>query len=192
MKCGYIRISDFTPRKEVQMKLLTQNQVDAIYSDLERTDLKDSELNKLINYLKDGDALYVYSMICLSPNTDEFKKIIALLKKRNIHLYFLKEDINSKKDNIISNLNAFEEYLKISNAEEKSNFLKKRQKDGEEIGRPKKEFNQELFEELYQKKKSGLEYNGKRVTVKLMAKLLGIARQTVYDRIKDRESVNEG
>lgn len=143
------------------------------------------ELNKLLDYVREGDTVYIHSLDRLGRNTRDLLSIVEDLSEQGVILRSLKDDF------VFDNSSSGKLVLTIMSAvaEFERNINKERQLEGIEVakekglykGRKPIEINKKQFEELYADWKNGY------INQKQFYKRLNISRTTLYRRIKSYE-----
>ncbi len=143
------------------------------------------ELNKLLDYVREGDTVYIHSLDRLGRNTRDLLSIVEDLSEQGVILRSLKDDF------VFDNSSSGKLVLTIMSAvaEFERNINKERQLEGIEVakekglykGRKPIEINKKQFEELYTDWKNGY------INQKQFYKRLNISRTTLYRRIKNYE-----
>ena len=128
-KIGYVRISSVDQNPDRQIKLLENYNVHKIYMDKcsggSRTRPK---LIKMLDYVREGDCIYVASLDRLGRRMSDINKIVDYLNDNNITIHFLKENfIIDGKEGSISRLmfNIFGAF-----AEFERSVIRERQQEG--------------------------------------------------------------
>lgn len=181
---AYVRVSTIeqnTARQEVAIKETVK--IDKWF--IEKVSAKDrerKELNKLLDYIRTDDTIYIHSLDRLARNTRDLLNIIEILNKKNVKLHSIKDNIDFN-----SSTGKFMLTILGGVAELERNILKERQKEGIAEaqkkgiyeGRKKIKLNDKQFNELYKDWKKGY------ITQKDMCDKLSISRSTLYRRIKE-------
>jgi len=88
---GYIRVSSVDQN--------TVRQLDGLKLDKEFTDkasgkdMKRPQLERALEFLREGDTLVVHSMDRLARNLDDLRKIVLDLTKKGVKVQFVKENL---------------------------------------------------------------------------------------------------
>ena len=130
---GYIRVSTFEQNTERQLEDV---QLDKIFTDkVSGKDTNRPELQALINYVREGDSIYVHSMDRLARNLDDLRAMVKNLTSKGVTVHFQKENLTfTGNDNpmaklMLSVMGAFAEFER--------SLLKERQREGIEIAKKK-------------------------------------------------------
>lgn len=90
-KIGYIRVSSVDQNIDRQLENI---QLDKIYTD--RCSGKNTDrpaLQELLNYVRDGDHVFVHSMDRLARNLGDLRAIVSTLNKKQVSIKFIKENL---------------------------------------------------------------------------------------------------
>ncbi len=181
---GYIRVSTLTQNTDRQLDGVA---LDRTFTDkVSGKDVKRPELSACLKHLRDGDVLHVHSMDRLARNLDDLRSLVKDLTSRGVMVQFHKEGLKFTGDDapmsqlLLSIMGAVADF-------ERSLILE-RQREGIAIAKSKGVYKgrklslqDDQVEELLEKLNSGT-----KVTV--VAKQLGISRETVY-QYKNRSQV---
>ena len=136
------------------------------------------ELEKLLEYVRDGDEVVVHSMDRLARNLDDLRNIVKSLTSRDVSLRFIKENLTFKGDDssisnlLLSVMGAFAEFER--------SLIKERQLEGIALAKREKKYKGRKPVLCEDKIKSLQEMaaNGKKKTE--LASHFGVSRETVY------------
>ena len=186
MKVGYVRVSTIEQNEERQLEQMKDLNLDKIYKEKVSGKNTDREQLKLmLDFVREGDEVYVCDFSRLSRSTKDLLDIIETLEKKHVRLISLKEsfDTNTATGRLMITM------IAAINTFERENLLE-RQREGIEIakrqgkykGRKMKQLDN--FNDVYQEWQQG------NITATAACKLLGISRATFYNRIKQYEKDN--
>lgn len=187
MKVGYARCSTIDQNPERQEKILKDYGCDPahIYLDkLSGANTERPELKEMLNFVREGDVVYIESISRLARNTRDLLNIVEELQSKKVQLISQKEAIDTNSASGKFMLTVFgamaeleRDYIRERQAEGIANAKQK----GVYHGRQPKYYDKLLFEQLYRGWKAG------EVTQKYMCKRLGLSRSTLYREIKKYE-----
>jgi len=138
-RIGYIRVSSEGQNTERQEGQLVGFKLDKCYT--EKASAKDTnrpELKAMLDYVRDGDTVYIQSMDRLARNLDDLRKIVKDLTGRGVKVQFLKENLTFTGDDsamanlLLSVMGAFAEFERA--------LIKERQIEGIAIAKAKGAF----------------------------------------------------
>lgn len=182
MNIGYARVSTVDQNIERQLEAFKQYRIDKVFID--KSSGKNTEreqFNAMINFVRDGDCVYVQSFDRLSRNLPDLIKTVNVLSEKHVGLISIKEqfDLSTPTGRLMLQLcGAISQF-------ERENLLE-RQREGIEIakrnhkykGRPMKAFDGDIKNNVLD------EVVNKKITVTAAAEALGVSRVTVYNYLK--------
>lgn len=125
-KIGYIRISTLDQNHERQLDNMA---LDKCFIDhASGKDMKRPQLEALLNYARDGDAVVVHSMDRLARNLDDLRKLVRQFTDQKISVEFVKEGLTFTGEDspmsklLLSVMEAFAEFERA--------LIKERQREG--------------------------------------------------------------
>lgn len=183
MNIGYIRISSNYQNPERQRELLKSYNIEEVFEEVASgKDTERPQLQKMLDFARRGDTIYIESISRLARNTFDFFKLNEQFSAKGINLVSLKENLDTT-----TAQGKFMVTIFAALSELERDILKQRQREGIEIarkagkyGRPKFEFTKE-FKDVYEKWR-----NGQLTAVQAM-KLLNLKKTAFYQRMKEFE-----
>lgn len=183
MKIAYVRVSTVDQNEERQVEALKNNQIDKWYIEkVSGKDTKRKQLQLMLDYVREGDEVYVMDFSRLSRSTQDLLSIVDMLNQKNVRLVSLKENLDTSTPTgklMLTVIAAIAEF-------ERQNLLE-RQREGIEIAKRNGKYKgrQPLdlsnFDEVYQSWQKG------EITAVAASKILNISRGTFYKRIKEKK-----
>ena len=179
---AYIRVSTVEQNEERQVKALEVKNIDKYY--IEKASAKDTnrpKLNEMLDYIRQGDTVYIQDFSRLARNVKDLLKIVEQFQEKQVNLVSLKEniDLNSAVGKLqLTMLGAIYEFERSIAKERQAEGIAIAKAKGKYKGRKKIEmpFN---FEEVYKKWKT------RELTGKEAMEILGLKRNTFYKFIKE-------
>lgn len=179
---AYIRVSTIDQNEARQKEALKNYNIDKWY--IEKISGKNTdrpEFKKMMDYVREGDTIYIKDFSRLSRSTSDLLKIIETLEKRQITLISLKENIDTSTPTgklMLTMIGAINEF-------ERTNLLE-RQKEGIEIAKKQGKYKgrkaiekPENWEEVY------FSYLKKEITATEAMKKLNLKKDIFYKFAKD-------
>jgi DNA invertase Pin-like site-specific DNA recombinase len=179
-RVGYVRVSSLDQNVERQ---LDEVQLDRTFTDkASGKDTNRPQLVAALEYLRDGDALFVHSMDRLARNAEDLLRIVRELTSRGVSVEFVKNRLTfSGKSEpmgklMLTMLAAFGEFER--------ELIRERQREGIAIAKAKG---------VYKGRKKALAPDQQRELVALarsgmpkaeLARSYGISRETVYQYLR--------
>ena len=188
MRVAYVRVSTAEQNEARQVEALKPHNIEKWY--IEKVSGKDTKREKLqfmLDFVREGDEVYVMDFSRLSRSVQDLLNIVDLLNSKKVKLVSLKENLDTSTATgklMLTMIGAISEF-------ERQNILE-RQREGIEIAKRagnkykgRKKLELDNFNEVYDSWKKG------ELTAVSASKILGINRGTFYKRVKEYESVLE-
>ncbi|MGL5623631.1 recombinase family protein, partial [Cetobacterium sp.] len=97
MKVGYVRVSTVDQNESRQLVRMKEAKVEKLY--IEKVSGKDiegrPELKNMLEFVREGDTVYVHDFSRLARSTKDLLHITDLLAKKKVHLVSFKENIDT-------------------------------------------------------------------------------------------------
>ncbi len=184
-KIGYIRVSTEQQETARQQKIMCDYQVARIFSEKISGAKKDRpQLKAMLDYVREGDTLYVESISRLGRSTKDLLNIIDTLNEKGVTLISHKENIDPDTPTGKSMLTVFAALSQLEREQ-----LKLRQREGIEIakmqgkytGRKPIPIDWEKFGKLYG------EWRAKNITGRDFMRKMDMSSNTFYRRVREYE-----
>ena len=185
-KIGYIRVSTEHQETARQQEIMNDYQVDRIFSEkLSGANIDRPQLKAMLDYVREGDTLYIESISRLGRSTKDLLNIIDTLTEKGVTLVSHKENIDTDSPTGKFMLTVFAALSQLEREQ-----LKQRQHEGIEIaksqgkytGRKPIEIDWTKFEQLYG------EWKGKQITGRDFMRKMDLSANTFYRRVREYES----
>lgn len=181
MRVGYKRVSTIDQNSDRQLE---GTEVDKLFIDkCSGKDMKRPKLEEMLQFLREGDSLFVHSMDRMARNLRDLKKMIDDLLEKGVQISFLKEGLTF--NNVKTPIADLMLGIIGSIAEFEYNLIRERQLEGIALAKKrgaytgrKHALNHEQVKELQQMFLSGFHKNK-------IAKHFKISRETVYKYLRD-------
>ena len=187
-KIGYIRVSTERQETSRQQELMCDYQVDRIFSEkLSGATADRPQLKAMLDYVREGDTLYVESISRLGRSTRNLLNIIDTLTNNGVTLVSHKESIDTNTPTGKFMLTVFAALSQLEREQ-----LKQRQREGIEIakaqgkytGRKPIPIDWERFGKLYG------EWKAKQITGRDFMRRMDLSANTFYRRVREYEIRN--
>lgn len=179
MKIAYVRVSTQEQNLDRQLELLKPYEIERVFQEKQSgKDLSREKLNELLEFVREGDEVYVESWSRLSRTVSDLLKIFEMFDRKKVRLYSVKEQYDTSSPtgklmvNIIAALNQFERENLLERQREGIACAKQK---GVYRGRKPKEFDVTILSEVL------ADIEQKEMTVTEAAKVLDVTRATVYN-----------
>ena len=187
-KIGYIRVSTEHQETARQQEIMDSNHVDRIFSEkLSGATADRPQLKAMLDYVREGDTLYVESISRLGRSTRDLLNIIDTLTDKGVMLVSHKENIDTNSPSGKFMLTVFAALPQLEREQ-----LKQRQREGIEIakaqgkytGRKPIPIDWDKFGRLYG------EWKSKHITGRDFMRRMGLTANTFYRRIREYEAAH--
>lgn len=184
-KIGYIRVSTEHRETARQQEIMDSNHVDRIFSEkLSGANADRPQLKAMLDYVREGDTLYVESISRLGRSTRDLLNIIDTLTDKGVTLVSHKENIDTDTPSGKFMLTVFAALSQLEREQ-----LKQRQREGIEIakaqgkytGRKPIPIDWTKFGSLYG------EWKAKNITGRDFMRKMGLTSNTFYRRVREYE-----
>lgn len=182
MNVAYVRVSTIEQNPERQVKALKHCKIDRWFS--EKVSGKNTERQKLkemLNFVREGDTVYVMDWSRLSRSTVDLLRIIEGLARKKVKLVSIKENFDTSTStgrlmlNLIAAINEFERQNLLERQREGIAIAKQQ---GKYTGRKPNQYNEEKLRMVL------AAVANRNITVTEAAKQLGVTRATIYNILK--------
>lgn len=97
MKVGYVRVSSIAQNEERQLQKMKENNIEKIFIEkISGKNITDrTELQAMLNFVREGDTIFVHDLSRIARSLQDLLKIIDLLKIKKVTLVSFKENIDS-------------------------------------------------------------------------------------------------
>ena len=187
-KIGYIRVSTEKQETARQQEIMNSYQVERIFSEkLSGANTDRPQLKAMLDYVREGDTLYIESISRLGRSTKDLLNIIDTLTAKGVTLISHKESIDTDTPTGKFMLTVFAALSQLEREQ-----LKLRQREGIEIakaqgkytGRKPIEIDWEKFGKLY------TDWKSKKITGRDFMRRMDLSVNTFYRRLHEYESRN--
>jgi len=187
-KIGYIRVSTEHQETARQQEIMCGYQVDRIFSEkLSGANTDRPQLKAMLDYVREGDTLYVESISRLGRSTKDLLNIIDTLNDKGVTLISHKENIDTDTPAGKFMLTVFAALSQLEREQ-----LKQRQREGIEIAKAQGKYTGRKpiptdwakFGQLYG------EWKGKQITGRDFMRKMGITANTFYRRVRQYEATH--
>ena len=181
-KISYVRVSTVDQNEARQVEALKKHGIDKWF--IEKVSGKDTnrpELQKMLDYVREGDTVYIHDFSRLARSTKDLLEIVELLQSKGVALVSNKENLDSSTATgklMITMIGAINEF-------ERQNLLE-RQKEGIAIAKEEGKYKGRKTIDIPDFEKHYQRYKNRELTKTELAKELQISRPTLDKLIKER------
>lgn len=153
-KVGYIRVSTIEQNTESQKSLLQDFKLDKVFEEkVSGKNTQRPQLQALLEYVREGDTVYVKDLSRLARNTKDLLDIVECLNNKGVGLFSIKESIDTSSNFgklMITFLGAIYEFERANLLERQRDGIAVAKKQGKYKGR-KQVSKPTNFSEVYKK-----------------------------------------
>ena len=184
-KIGYIRVSTEHQETARQEAIMKQYQVERIFAEkMSGKNADRPELKAMLEYVRDGDTLYIESISRLGRSTRDLLNIIDVLQKKGVTLVSSKENIDTNTPQgrfVLSIFAALSELEREQTLQRQREGIAIAKAQGKYKGREPLPIDWEKFGKFYEQWKAG------NITAVWFQKEMGLRANTFYRRIREYE-----
>lgn len=181
---AYVRVSTVEQNEQRQIEgIKNKANIDKWF--IEKASAKDTnrpELKSLLDYVREGDTVYIHDFSRLARSTKDLLDIVETLKNKGVTLYSNKESIDTSTPNgklMLTMIGAIYEFERANMLERQREGIAIAKKEGKYRGGQVKKIDLSLFETNYNR------YLKREITKVQLAEVLSISRPTLDKLIKE-------
>ena len=182
-KIGYIRVSTEHQETARQEALMKQYQVERIFAEkMSGKNANRPELKAMLEYVREGDTLYIESISRLGRSTRDLLNIIDVLQQKKVTLVSSKENIDTNTPQgrfVLSIFAALSELEREQTLQRQREGIAIAKSQGKYKGRQPLPIDWIKFGQLYEQWQSGT------ITAVWFQKEMGLQANTFYRRLKE-------
>jgi len=183
MVVAYVRVSTVEQNEARQRELLKQHNIEKWYVEkVSAKDTKREQLQRLLDYVREGDVIFIVDFSRISRSVKDLLGILDLLKSKGVRLVSLKENLDTSTPHgklMVTIIAAIYEFERENILERQREGIAIAKAEGKYQGRKPRTLDN--FDEVYEEWKDG------NITAVNASKLLGISRFTFYKRVKEKQ-----
>lgn len=185
MRVAYVRVSTVEQNEARQVEALKQHNINKWFT--EKVSAKDAnrpQLQAMLDYVREGDTVYIHDFSRLARSTRDLLNIVELLEAKGVALVSNKENIDSSTPSgklMLTMIGAINEFERQNLLERQREGIAEAVKEGKYKGGQVKKIDEKIFEDLLE------QYNARRINKVEMAKALNISRPTLDKLLKERQ-----
>lgn len=184
MKVAYVRVSTVEQNEARQIAALEKYGIEKWYTEkVSGKNTNRPELQAMLDYVREGDTVYVHDFSRLARSTEDLLAISRKLAAKGVHLVSNKENIDTSTATgklMLTMIGAIAEFERQNILERQAEGIAIAKAEGKYKGRKPVEIEDDIFQEQYQK------YMSREITKVEMAATLGISRPTLDKMLKEK------
>ena len=185
MKIGYVRVSTVEQNEGRQIEGLKKYNIDNWFT--EKVSAKDTnrpELKRMIEFVREGDTIYIHDFSRLARSTKDLLEIVDQLTAKGVHLVSNKENIDSSTPAgklMLTMIGAIAEFERQNLLERQAEGIAIAKREGKFKGGQVKKINDQVFAKYY------ADYKLRKINKTQLAAALEISRPTLDKLLKEKE-----
>lgn len=184
MNVAYVRVSTVEQNEERQIESLNKYGIERWYTEkVSGKDTNRPKLLEMLEYVREGDTIYIHDFSRLARSTKDLLDIIERLQRKKVALFSVKESLDTSTPTgklmvtVIAAINEFERANLLERQREGINIAKSK---GVYKGRKPITFTDKEFSAAYE------EYISRRITKAAFAAKLDITRPTLDKILREK------
>lgn len=186
MKVAYVRVSTVEQNEQRQIEGLEKHNIEKWF--IEKVSGKDTnreQLQAMIDYVREGDTIYVHDFSRLARSTKDLLDMVEQLNAKGVHLVSNKEQIDTSTPQgklMLTMIGAIYEFERTNMLERQKEGIAIAKREGKYKGRKAIEIDSTKFDVQY------MRYLNREINKVEMAKLLNVSRPTLDKMIKEKQA----
>lgn len=184
MKVAYVRVSTIEQNEARQIEGLSKYDIEKWFT--EKVSGKNTtdrpELNNMIDFVREGDTVYIHDFSRLARSTKDLLEIVERLTAKGVHLVSNKENIDTSTPTgklMLTMIGAIAEFERQNMLDRQAEGIAIAKREGKYKGRKAIEIDSDLFKAQYER------YQRREITKTELAKVLKVSRPTLDKMIKE-------
>lgn len=184
MRVAYIRVSTKEQNEQRQLEAMKPHNIEKYY--IEKASGKNTtdrpELNSMIDFVREGDTVYIHDFSRLARSTKDLLNIVEQLNNKGVHLVSNKECLDTSTPQgklMLTMLAAIYEFERQNLLDRQAEGIELAKAAGKYKGRKPVEIDSELFRAQYNR------YMSREINKTQLAKALKVSRPTLDRMLKE-------
>ena len=184
MKVAYVRVSTIEQNEARQIEALEKHNIEKWFT--EKVSGKNTtdrpELNNMIDFVREGDTVYIHDFSRLARSTKDLLEIVEKLNAKGVHLVSNKENIDTSTPTgklMLTMIGAIAEFERQNMLDRQAEGIAIAKRNGAYKGRKAIEIDTDVFKVQYER------YTRREITKTELAKVLKVSRPTLDKMIKE-------
>ena len=184
MNIAYVRVSTVEQNEARQLEGLRKYGIDKWFTEkISGKDTNRPELKNLLDFVREGDTVYVHDFSRLARSTKDLLDIVDQLTRKKVHLVSNKENLDSSTPTgklMLTMIAAINEFERTNLLERQREGIAEAKKNGVYKGRKEISIPDAAWNELY------CQYMNRQITKKDFADRLKVSRPTLDKLLKQK------
>ena len=184
MKIAYIRVSTVEQNEARQLEAMKSKSIDKYFT--EKVSAKDTnrpQLQAMLDFVREGDIIYIHDFSRLARNTADLLKIVEYLNDKGVTLISNKENIDTGTPTgklMLTMIGAIAEFERANLLERQKEGIAIAKREGKFKGSSVRVIDDDTFNRHYQ------QYRSREINKRQLAEALNISRPTLDRMLRDR------
>ena len=184
MNIAHVRVSTVEQNEARQLEGLRKYNIDKWFTEqISGKDTNRPELRSLLEFVREGDTVYVHDFSRLARSTKDLLDIVDQLNRKNVHLVSNKENLDTSTPTgklMLTMIAAINEFERTNLLERQREGIAEAKKNGVYKGRKEIRVSDQEWNELYQR------YINRGINKREFAELLHVSRPTLDKLLRER------
>ena len=183
MKVAYVRVSTVEQNEARQIEALEKYGIEKWFTEkISGKDTNRPELQEMLDYVREGDTVYIKDFSRLARSTKDLLEIVNQLQAKKVHLVSDKENLDTSTATgilMLTVIGAINEFERANILERQKEGIAIAKRNGKYRGRKPVEVEDELFKDNYTK------YMNREITKCEFAETIKVSRPTLDKMLKE-------
>ena len=183
MKVAYVRVSTAEQNEARQLEALERYGIEKWFTEkISGKDTNRPQLQAMLDYVREGDTVYVHDLSRLARSTKDLLEIVETLTAKSVHLVSNKENIDSSTPSgklMLTMIGAIAEFERQNMLERQKEGIAIAKREGKYKGGQTKKVDDRMFLDAWSR------YQNRQITKSGMAQELNLSRPTLDKMIND-------
>lgn len=184
MKVAYIRVSTVEQNEARQLEAMQNKDIEKFFTEkVSGKDANRPQLKAMLDYVREGDIVYIHDFSRLARSTKDLLEIVELLNNKGVTLISNKENIDTSTPTgklMLTMIGAIAEFERANLLERQKEGIEIAKREGKYKGGQVKSIDDSTFNRFYEK------YKSREITKTELAEVLNISRPTLNKLLKDK------
>ena len=185
MKVAYIRVSTVEQNEARQLEAMQNKDIEKFFTEkVSGKDANRPQLNAMLDYVREGDTVYIHDFSRLARSTKDLLELVELLNNKGVTLISNKENIDTSTPTgklMLTMIGAIAEFERANLLERQKEGIEIAKREGKYKGGRVKSIDDSTFNRFYEK------YKSREINKTELAEALKISRPTLNKLLKDKE-----
>lgn len=184
MKVAYVRVSTIEQNEARQIEALEKHDIEKWFTEKisGKNTIDRPELNNMIDFVREGDTVYIHDFSRLARSTKDLLEIVEKLNAKGVHLVSNKENIDTSTPTgklMLTMIGAIAEFERQNMLDRQAEGIAIAKREGKYKGRKAIEIDNDVFKIQYER------YTRREINKTELAKILKVSRPTLDKMIKE-------